>query len=152
MTPKLTEAVHLSGTPSITIKLASSKPAANLSVWLVSLPWNDGKNAKITDNIITRGWADPQNYRSLTESEPLIPGRFYDLAFDLQPDDQIIPKGQQIGLMIFSSDKDFTLWPTPGTELTIDLDATSLTLPVVGGAAAYAKAIEQRPGKSDAPN
>ncbi|MCH2401008.1 MAG: hypothetical protein MK364_17965, partial [Pirellulales bacterium] len=44
-----------------------------------------------------------------------------------------IPKGQQIGLMIFSSDQDFTLWPTPGTELTVDLDRTSLTLPIVGG-------------------
>ena len=38
--------------------------------------------------------------------------------------------------MIFSSDRDFTLWPEPGTELTVDLDATSLALPVVGGVAA----------------
>ena len=42
--------------------------------------------------------------------------------------------------MIFSSDRDFTLWPKPGTELTIDLDATSLTLPVVGGSGVFAKA------------
>ena len=35
--------------------------------------------------------------------------------------------------MIFSSDRDFTLWPEPGTELTIDLDGTSLELPIVGG-------------------
>ena len=66
LTEKLTEAVHLSGTPRITVKLASNKPTANLSVWLVSLPWNGNKNAKITDNIITRGWADPQNHRALT--------------------------------------------------------------------------------------
>ena len=51
----------------------------------------------------------------------------------LMPDDQIIKKGQQIGLMIFSSDKEFTLHPKPGTELTIDLDGTTLTLPIVGG-------------------
>ena len=38
--------------------------------------------------------------------------------------------------MIFSSDKEYTLWPDPGTALTVDLDGTSLTLPVVGGAAA----------------
>ncbi|WP_182868391.1 Xaa-Pro dipeptidyl-peptidase [Rhodopirellula sp. JC639] len=132
-TPELKAPIHISGTPRITIKLASSKPAVNLSVWLVSLPWNNNKNAKITDNIITRGWADPQNRNSITESEPLVPGEFYEVSFDLQPDDQIIPKGQQIGLMIFSSDKDFTLHPTPGTELTIDLDATSLSLPIVGG-------------------
>ena len=54
-------------------------------------------------------------------------------VYELMPDDQIIPKGQQIGLMIFSSDKEFTLWPEPGTELTVDLDGTVLTLPVVGG-------------------
>ncbi len=140
--PILTQPVHLSGTARISIRLASSKPAANLSVWLVSLPWNTRKDAKITDNIITRGWADPQNHRSLTRSEPLVPGKFYELSFDLQPDDQIIPAGQQIGLMIFSSDRDFTLWPDPGTELTVDLDATSITLTVVGGQSAFEKAIQ----------
>ena len=144
LTEKLTEAVHLSGTPRITIKLASNKPTANLSVWLVSLPWNGNKNAKITDNIITRGWADPQNHRSLTESEPLVPGRFYDMTFDLQPDDQVIPVGQQIGLMIMSSDREFTLRPDPGTELTIDLDATSIQLPLVGGVKAFAKATPKK--------
>ena len=112
-----------------------------MSVWLVSLPWTDNRKTKITDNIITRGWADPQNHRSITESEPLIPGQFYELTFDLQPDDQVIPKGQQIGLMIFSSDRDFTLRPTPGTKLTVDLNATSISLPIVGGQEAFAKAL-----------
>lgn len=133
VTPILTKDVHISGIPKIKIKIASSKPAANLSVWLVSLPWSEALNTKITDNIITRGWADPQNHRSLTESEPLVPGKFYEMEFELMPDDQIIPKGQQIGLMIFSSDKEFTLWPEPGTELTVDLEGTTLTLPIVGG-------------------
>jgi X-Pro dipeptidyl-peptidase len=43
--------------------------------------------------------------------------------------------------MIFSSDQEFTLWPAPGTELTIDLDNTNITLPVVGGATTLKKAI-----------
>ena len=71
-----------------------------------------------------------------------IINKFYELSFDLQPDDQIIPPGQQIGLMIFSSDKEFTLHPDPGTELTVDLDGTSITLPVVGGKAALETAME----------
>ena len=141
--PKLSEEIHLSGVSKMTIKLSSSKAAANLSVWLVSLPWIEGRNSKITDNIITRGWADPQNQRSLRESEPLVPGKFYEVSFDLIPDDQIIPKGQQIGLMIFSSDKEFTLWPNPGTELTIDLDATNIILPIVGGLEAFKKAVKE---------
>ncbi|MEM6699243.1 MAG: Xaa-Pro dipeptidyl-peptidase [Bacteroidota bacterium] len=141
ITPKLKKDLHISGVPKITVKLASNKPAANLSVWLVSLPWKEGRRSRITDNIITRGWADPQNHASLTESELLVPNQFYEVSFDLQPDDQVIAKGQQIGLMIFSSDRDFTLWPEPGTELTIDLDGTTLTLPVVGGMETFEKAV-----------
>jgi len=133
VTQPLADSLHISGVPSVTVNLASSKPAANLSVWLVSLPWNEGRGSTITDNIITRGWADPQNHKSLTESEPLEPGKFYSVTFDLQPDDQIIPPGQQLGLMIFSSDKEYTLHPQPGTELTVDLDGTMLTLPIVNG-------------------
>lgn len=144
LSPELQEDIHLSGLANIKIRLASSKPAANLSVWLVSLPWNGGRRSKITDNIITRGWADPQNHRSLTESAPLEPGKYYELSFDLQPDDQIIPAGQQIGLMIFSSDKDYTLHPDPGTELTVDLGGTQLSLPVVGGEKALKAAFEDK--------
>jgi X-Pro dipeptidyl-peptidase len=147
-TPELVEPVHISGTSKITLRLASSKPAANLSVWLVQLPWTDGNISPA--NLITRGWADPQNYASLTNGgdyhsktpgQPLTPGKFVDLTFSLQPDDQIIPAGKHIGLMIFSSDRDFTLWPKPGTELTIDLAGTKLQVPVVGGSAAFKKAV-----------
>lgn len=133
VTAPLTEDMHISGTPRIKIKIASSKPAANLSVWLVSLPWREGRNSRITDNIITRGWADPQNHQSLWESEPLNPDQFYEVTFDLQPDDQIIPAGQQIGLLVFSSDREFTILPKPGTKLSVDLDNTALWLPIVGG-------------------
>ena len=137
----LKEDLHISGLASITIKAASSKPAVNLSVYLVSLPWNKNKGAKITENIITRGWADLQNNSSLSKSSPLIPDKFYKMTFDLQPDDQIIKKGQQIGLMLFSSDSEYTLLPRPGTELTIDLKETMITLPIVGGKSAFKKAI-----------
>jgi X-Pro dipeptidyl-peptidase len=108
----------------------------------VQLPWTEG--AIGTSNLITRGWADPQNhavltrggnYNALQRGAPLKDGQFVSLTFDLQPDDQIIPAGKRIALMIFSSDRDFTLWPQPGTELTLDLAGTSLQLPIVGGVA-----------------
>ena len=129
---------HISGTAQVTIRMSSSKPAANLSVYLVVLPWADGPIS--TSNLITRGWADPQNhdqlrrggnYESMERGRPLKPGEFVTLTFDLQPDDQIVPAGKRIGLMILSSDRDFTLRPKPGTELTVDLDGTSIRIPVV---------------------
>jgi X-Pro dipeptidyl-peptidase len=146
VTPELTAPVHLSGTTRVTIRLASSKAAANLSVYLVQIPWAEGPISPA--NLITRGWADPQNhgslknggsYLSMEKGQPLKPGQFVTMTFDLQPDDQIIPAGKRIGLMILSSDRDFTLWPAPGTELTVDLAATRILLPVVGGVDAWKK-------------
>lgn len=142
VSPILKEDIHISGLVSITVKAASSKAAVNLSVYLVSLPWNEGRGTKITDNIITRGWADLQNYQSISKSQPLKVGKFYEMTFDLQPDDQIIKKGQQIGLLIFSSDSEYTLLPKPGTQLTIDLSGTILNIPIVGGENAFKKATE----------
>ena len=143
VTSVLKNPVHISGTARFHTRLSCNKPAANFSVWLVSLPWSKDAKAKIFENVITRGWADPQNDKSLSDGHPLVPGQFYELAFDLQPDDQIVPAGQQIGLMIFSTDRDFTLWPEPGTELTIELDATRLELPIVGGTKAFAAADKE---------
>jgi X-Pro dipeptidyl-peptidase len=141
LSPVLERDIRISGTPRITLKLSSSKAAANLSVWLVTLPWVEGKRIPIYENVITRAWADPQNYKSLTKGEPLKVGDFYELSFDLQPDDQVIRAGKQIALMIFSSDKEFTIWPNPGTQLSVDLKATSITIPIVGGVEAYTKAV-----------
>ena len=108
---------------------------------MVSLTTMGRKSKKITENIITRGWADPKNHKSLTQEEDLKPGKYYTVNFDLQPDDQIIRKGQKIGLMIFSSDKEFTLHPEPGTEITVKLNKTTLSLPIVNGKEAFEKAI-----------
>jgi X-Pro dipeptidyl-peptidase len=138
-TPPLQTPVHISGVPTVRIRTAADRSAANLSVWLVSLPWADG--GEITDNIITRSWADPQNHDGMERGAPLVPGMFYDVEFPLQPDDQIIPAGQRIGLMIFSSDQEFTLHPEPGTRLSVDLDGTTVQLPVVGGEGALGAAI-----------
>jgi X-Pro dipeptidyl-peptidase len=42
--------------------------------------------------------------------------------------------------MVFSSDRNFTLWPQAGTELTVDLDGSSFAIPIVGGAEAVRRA------------
>jgi X-Pro dipeptidyl-peptidase len=149
-TPAFTDTVHVSGTPRVTLRIASSVPAANLSVWLVMLPYDSTRvGSSSYTGLLTRGWADPQNYRSLTEGgnyesklpgEKLVPGRFYDLTFDLQPDDEFVPAGKRLAVMIISSDREFTLWPRAGTELTIDLAHSSFSIPIVGGMTALGHA------------
>jgi X-Pro dipeptidyl-peptidase len=149
-TPALEDTIHVSGYAQVHLRVASSKPAANLSVWLVMLPYDSTRRgSESTAGLVARGWADIQNYKSLTKGgwyqskipgEPLVPGKFYDVTFDLEPTDEFIPAGTQLALMVMSSDKEFTLAPAPGTELTIDLGASTITVPVVGGKAALTKA------------
>ena len=82
VSPTLKQDIRISGIPQVTIRLSSSKPAANLSVWLVALPWEDEKETKVYDNIISRGWADPQNYNSLTKGVVLQQDAYYQVTFD----------------------------------------------------------------------
>jgi len=140
-TAELSEAVHISGTAELTVRLAATAPRVNLSAWLVQLPWEAPEPRQPNFNIITRGWADPTNAQSLTETELLVPGAFRTVRFTLQPDDQIIPAGKRIALVLFSSDPEFTLWPEAGAELSFDLDGVTLTLPIVGGAPKLQRAL-----------
>jgi hypothetical protein len=132
--PALTHDVRLSGTPTVSLSAAFSKPRANLSVYLVSLPADGGAGT-----ILTRGWKDPTNRTSDYRTELLTPGTFYRLDVDLQPKDSIVKAGDRLGLMVMSSDHDYTIRPTPGTQVTVDPAATTMTLPVVGGAPTFAQ-------------
>lgn len=143
-TPVFTDTVHISGTTRVTLRIASSKPAANLSVWLVMLPYQLCARVGLQSHAgsITHGWADIQNYKSLTKGgcTPRWPrltahaGKFVTSRSISNPDDEFVPAGKQLAVMITSSDREFTLWPQPGTELTVDLAKSSFSIPIVGGA------------------
>jgi len=145
-TPIFTDTVHISGAARMTLRLASSAPAANLSVWLVMLPYDSTRvGSGSHTGLVARGWADIRNYKSLTKGgnydsktpgEPLTPGKFYDVTFDLEPDDEFVPAGKRLGVMIMSSDQEFTLHPKAGTELTLDLAHSTFSIPIVGGVTA----------------
>ena len=124
--------------------MAASKAAANLSVWLVALPFTPSVTCTSTtintSHVITRGWADPQNRGAISGGAPLVPGEFVDVSFNLQPTDKVVLAGSSSRLMVFSSDRLFTLRPQPGTEVTVDLAGTSLSIPVVGGSKAFTTA------------
>ncbi|WP_196807461.1 Xaa-Pro dipeptidyl-peptidase [Candidatus Solirubrobacter pratensis] len=131
----LTKDVRISGTPSVTLRMAFSKPKANLSAALISYPATGGSGT-----VLTRGWLDPENRNSDYVSDPIAPGTFYTLEFDMQAKDAIVPAGRRLGLMVFSSDRQYTIRPAAGTQLTLDLAGSSITIPVVGGTSALATA------------
>jgi predicted acyl esterase len=127
--------VRISGTPTVKLRMAFSKPRANLSAALISYPGLGGSGT-----ILTRGWLDPENRNSDYVSDPVTPGTFYDLRFDMQAKDAIVPAGRRLALMVFSTDSQYDIRPAAGTQLTLDLAGSSITIPVVGGRGALASA------------
>ena len=80
-TPALTQPVRISGTPTVSLQIAFSKPKANLTAALVSYPPTGN------GTILTRGWIDPANRNSDWADIPVTPGSFYRIDFDMQPKD-----------------------------------------------------------------
>jgi X-Pro dipeptidyl-peptidase len=134
-TPLTSAAIRISGTPRVSLRLSSSTPKANLTAMLVSYP------ASGNGTIHARGWMDPENRNAIDVTDPVTPGTMYQLNFDMQPKDSVIAAGRRIGLVVMSSDNEYTIRPAPGTQLTLDLAGSSVKLPVVGGGSALAQAI-----------
>ena len=129
--PALTRDVRVSGTPWVDLRISiENRNAANLTAVLVDYG-PTGEPA-----MVTRGWLDPQNRSDPAHSRSIVKGRAYDLRWDLQPDDHVFAAGHRIGLVVVSTDHDYTLRPRPGTKLTLDPRAGAVRLPIVGGAAA----------------
>ena len=135
VTPPLLNPVRISGTPLVSLNVAFSKPKANLTTIIFSLPGTG--NGTIT----TRGWTDPENRGSISQSSPVTVGQAYQLNFDLQPKDSVIAAGRRLGVMIISSDNEYTVRPAAGTQLSVDLSKSSVQLPIVGGPRALAEAM-----------
>jgi X-Pro dipeptidyl-peptidase len=125
--PALPRDVRISGTPQVTLEMSiDNRNAANLTAVLVDY----GPDPPL---MVTRGWLDPQNRVSIRRSVPIKQGREYRFRWDLQPDDYVFKAGHRIGLVVVSTDYDYTIRPLPGTRLTLDPDDSELSLPVVGG-------------------
>jgi X-Pro dipeptidyl-peptidase len=83
--------------------------------------------------IVTRGWLDVRNRHRADRTEPLRPGKEYSFTWDFQPTDYLFKKGHRLGLVIISTDYDYTLRYPPGTKVTVSPGKSALRLPVVLG-------------------
>ncbi|MFJ8580009.1 Xaa-Pro dipeptidyl-peptidase [Micromonospora sp. NPDC093277] len=132
--PVLTHDVRLSGRPEMRLRLSIENRAdANLSVYLVDY---GAPGSTAAPFVVTRGWMDPQNRTGWSHTTAVKQGVMYDYRWTLQPKDYVFAAGHRIGVVVFSSDQEYTLLPLGGTRLTVQPGASRLTLPVVGGRAA----------------
>ncbi|WP_405099633.1 Xaa-Pro dipeptidyl-peptidase [Oceanobacillus sp. FSL H7-0719] len=126
VTRELTDTYRISGTPKISINASIDEPVANLTALLVDYA------PEGSSRIITRGWIDPQNLHSDSQSEALTAHQSYTFMWNMQPTDYEVKEGHRIGLVIISSDYDYTIRPKPGTVISIFPEQSYLSLPLVG--------------------
>jgi X-Pro dipeptidyl-peptidase len=160
LTDPLPAPVRLSGTPRISVRASLDGPSPYLTALLVDYgtadrfqslapaPGTDcvapgipedpgcfGRVAYVTERtpwkIVSRGWLDVRNRRSPGRSEPIEPGRFYSFGWRLQPKDHVFEAGHRIGVVVISTDRDFTLRYPAGTVVRVDVAASRAVLPLV---------------------
>jgi X-Pro dipeptidyl-peptidase len=128
VTPPLASEAHLSGTPSVSLRASvNNRYAANLTAVLVDY----APSGEAT--MVTRGWTDVQNRKSVSRSTPIQQGQEYTFTWPLEPDDYVFAPGHRLGLVVVSTDMHYTLRPLPGTELTVNPAKSTVKLPIVGG-------------------
>ncbi|MEU5537581.1 Xaa-Pro dipeptidyl-peptidase [Streptomyces sp. NPDC020362] len=98
------------------------------------------KTIAVDDTVLSRGWADLGHHASLGHGVPLTPGRAYTMTLSLAATDHVIPKGHRLALIVAGTDKDLIDPPSTKPTLTLDLSRTTARIPLVGGAAAFARA------------
>jgi X-Pro dipeptidyl-peptidase len=131
-TAPLARATRLSGTPRVELRMSiDNRRAANLTAVLVDY---GPPGSTETARMVTRGWLDPQNRDGADRSAPIVAGERYRFRWDLQPDDHVFAAGHRIGLVVVSTDHDYTIRPNPGTQLSLAPAGSTITLPIVGGA------------------
>ena len=130
-TRSLARDVRISGTPEVSLRMSvDNRNAANLTAVVVDYGAAGSADAPV---MVTRGWLDPQNRHSISRSQPLRQDKLYRFDWDLQPDDYVFKAGHRIGLVVVSTDHDYTIRPAPGTRLSLRPSQSSISLPVVGG-------------------
>jgi X-Pro dipeptidyl-peptidase len=127
----LNQNIRVSGRIRMLLRMSIDNRAdANLTTYVVDYGPPGSTDAPF---VVTRGWMDPQNRTGDSRTTWVQQGMAYDYRWTLEPKDYIFQAGHRIGVVVFSSDLEYTLLPLGGTQLTVTPIASELTLPIVGG-------------------
>ncbi|MBG9449336.1 x-prolyl-dipeptidyl aminopeptidase [Cytobacillus firmus] len=83
--------------------------------------------------VVTRGWFDPQNWKTIEKDDPLKEGKNYKFEWDVLPEDYVFKEGHRIGIIIAGSDRRRAIPSTTGATFEVKLGQSYISLPVVGG-------------------
>ncbi|MEW2358677.1 Xaa-Pro dipeptidyl-peptidase [Spirillospora sp. NPDC029432] len=163
LTPALKKAVRVNGIPKAAFRASLDGRSPYLTALLVDygtdtrptgarydtgervcygqgVPGDDGcttRQAHRTETapykIITRGWLDARNRHSPSRTEPIRAGKMYDFRWDFEPTDYVVKPGHRLGVIVLSTDYDYTLRYPAGTKLSLQPGTSKVWLPLAGG-------------------
>lgn len=146
------DTLRITGIPNISFKASLNRGTAILSAMLVDI----GSCKRLTEEelhpmpekdealfefgleaeeskyrVITRGWLNAQNYKSLKYKSKLKEGESYEFSFDMVPIDYSVKKGHKLALIIYGTDAEFTVRQDISTEITIDEKSLKVNVPMI---------------------
>jgi X-Pro dipeptidyl-peptidase len=159
LTGPLAQPTRLSGTPRVTVRASLDGGSPYLTALLVDYGTGDrfvrlrrlsemdcvapgtpedpgcfARREYVTEpapyRIVTRGWLDVRNRSTPWVSQPIRPGSTYTLSWELQPNDHVFAAGHRIGLVIISTDREYTLRYPAGTAVNLRLGPSQVLLPL----------------------
>ena len=93
---------------------------------LVELPF-----AETPHRVITKGFLNLQNRTDLLTVEEVAPDQWMECSFELQPTIYKMKKGDQLRLVLYTTDFEHTVRDKTDYQLTVDLEQSSLDLPTM---------------------
>ncbi|TDD95863.1 Xaa-Pro dipeptidyl-peptidase [Actinomadura rubrisoli] len=163
LTPELTRPVRVNGTPEIALRASLDGRSPYLTALLVDYGTDTRPTGPRTDTgvqvcygqgvegdtgcttrqalltetapykIITRGWLDARNRHSPARTEPIKPGASYDFRWDFEPTDYVVKPGHRLGVIVLSTDYDYTLRYPAGTKVALQPGTSRVLLPLARG-------------------
>ncbi|WP_243712562.1 Xaa-Pro dipeptidyl-peptidase [Actinomadura sp. 6K520] len=163
LTKPLPAALRVNGTPQITLRASLDGRSPYLTALLVDygtaarptgrrtstgervcygqgVPGDDGCTTRqvletetAPFKIITRGWLDARNRHDPARTDPISPGRTYTFRWDFEPTDYTVEPGHRLGVIVLSTDHDYTLRYPAGTRVTVEPGVSRVLLPLARG-------------------
>ncbi|QXJ26285.1 Xaa-Pro dipeptidyl-peptidase [Actinomadura graeca] len=160
LTPALEEPLRVNGIPQMSVRASLDGRSPYLTALLVDygtdtrptgarsdtgervcygqgVPGDDGcttRQALLTETapfkIITRGWLDARNRHDPGRTEQIEAGETYRFRWDFEPTDYVVKAGHRLGVVVLSTDRDYTLRYPAGTKVVLTPGTSRLLLPL----------------------
>ncbi|WP_079508653.1 Xaa-Pro dipeptidyl-peptidase [Mesobacillus jeotgali] len=83
--------------------------------------------------VVTRGWFDAQNWKTIELDDPLKAGKSYKFEWNALPEDYVFKAGHRIGVIIAGSDRRRSIPSSTKATFEVELGQSYISLPIVSG-------------------